>query len=255
VLVAPLRHPVLLAKEAASLQLLSGGRLILGLGAGWNPVEFGALGVPRSERGSRTDEILDALRVLLGRPEASFAGDHFRFDDVVLEPRPDPPIPLWIGGGTQPPMRGASERHLRAPDRVIRRIAGADGWCAPPHAGPEQLAGDWERIQGAARSMGRDPRRITFAQQGYVHLVETASRDRALEEQRRAFEGYLGPARPWSFARANYLVGTFDDVIERLRQRAATGVEELVLGPVTADPREIRRQLELLRTRVVPELG
>lgn len=250
------RHcdPVLLAKEAASLQFLSGGRLVLGLGTGWNPAEFAAMGVPRSERGRRTDELLAALRELLGRSAAGFEGRHLQFPEVSVEPRPEPRVPIWVGGGTQPTMPGASEHHGKAPASVIRRVAASDGWCAPPHAGPAELAADWERICEAARELGRGPEGIEFAQQGYFHLVEDSDRERALERQREAFEYYLGPARPWPFAQANYLVGTIDDVIARLRERAAVGAQHFVLGPVTAEPLEFKRQIELFAARVAPAL-
>ena len=258
VLVAPLRHPVQLARDAANLQYLSGGRLLLGLGVGWNPAEFAALGVPHSQRGRRTDEGIQALRRLLTVEHVSFDGRFHTFEDVTIEPRPTTPIPLWIGGGSQPAMTGSSERLLgpgdvsRTADAVIRRIAVGDGWCAPPHAGPELLADDWRRVTDAADDVGRDLSSFTFAQQGYFHVVDTNDRDAAYAEQEAAFSGYVGAARPWSFVLENYLVGTVDDIVARLAERAAVGATYNVLAPVVADPRSLHRQIELMSSKIMP---
>lgn len=258
VLVTPLRHPVQLAKEAANLQFLSDGRLILGLGVGWNPAEFEALGIPHGQRGRRTDEVIRALRRLLAEEHVSFEGQFYSFEDVTIEPRPATPIPIWIGGGSQPAMTGSSEQLLgpgdvtRTADAVIRRIASGDGWCAPPHAGPGLLADDWRRVDDAAKETGRDLSTFTFAQQGYFHVVDTADRKRAYAEQQAAFSSYVGAARPWSFVKENYLVGTVDDIISRLAERAAVGTVYNVLAPVVAEPRSLHQQIELMSSKVMP---
>lgn len=99
VLIVPLRNPVLLAKEVAMLQHLSGQRLILGLGVGWNPVEFEAVQVPRRERGRRTDEIMEIVRRLLSQRTASYEGRYYRFPEIAIEPFSGQPTPIWVGGG------------------------------------------------------------------------------------------------------------------------------------------------------------
>lgn len=101
VLVVPYRHPVLLAKSLASLDALSGGRVIAGLASGWMTAEFEALGVPFAGRGPRTDEAIACCRALW-RGETTFRGRHVRFEGMGVEPRPSRPggPPVWIGGNS-----------------------------------------------------------------------------------------------------------------------------------------------------------
>jgi probable F420-dependent oxidoreductase len=115
--IAPLRHPLLLAKELGTLDLLSEGRLVVQPTVSWHRDEYVALGVPFERRGRLLDEHLEAWRVLWGASPASFAGDHYAFDDVWLEPkawRPDGPR-LWLGGESVHP------RLLR---RIVRHAHG-----------------------------------------------------------------------------------------------------------------------------------
>lgn len=113
-LVLPLRQPVVAAKQLATLDVLSGGRLILGLGAGWLEGEFDACNIDFHKRGDLLDEGIDVLRACWGSSPASFSGPTVSFSDMKLQPLPGRPIPLWIGG--------ASERALR------RAVEQGDGW-------------------------------------------------------------------------------------------------------------------------------
>ena len=108
ILLAPLHDPVHLAKEAATLQELCGGRLLLGLGSGWHEDEFRFLGVPFAGRGRRTDQ---AIRVLcaLWRGERTFAQGGRSWDDATFAPLPDPHPELWIGGSSGRAIRRALE--------------------------------------------------------------------------------------------------------------------------------------------------
>ncbi len=122
---ATYRNPFLLAKSAATLDKLSGGRLILGLGAGYQKSELHALGVDPDERGARFDETLDCLPLHWSGEPFSYQGLHFEARDVVALPRPvQDPIPIWIGGNSKAARR-----------RVIKR---AQGWM--PMIGPPELA-------------------------------------------------------------------------------------------------------------------
>ena len=100
ILVLPTRHPVVLAKEIASLQHLSGGRYVFGVGVGWYDKEFEAVGGSRTERGRRTDEVLDASMQLLRTRDVSFQGRFYRFDEATVEPL-GPVPPVWVAGGRQ----------------------------------------------------------------------------------------------------------------------------------------------------------
>lgn len=122
---APYRNPFVLAKAAATLDKVSGGRLILGLGAGYQKSEFHALGVSPEERGALFDEVLDCLPLHWKGEPFSYEGLHFNARDVVALPKPvQDPIPIWIGGNSKAARR-----------RVVER---AQGWM--PMIGPAELA-------------------------------------------------------------------------------------------------------------------
>src|SRR5215210_466276 len=102
VIVLTQREPVLVAKQAATIDYLSGGRLILGVGAGWNEREFGYLGASFHDRGRRLEEYIRALRELWTSPDPRLEGQYVRFSDVLFAPRPAQPNgpPIWIGGAS-----------------------------------------------------------------------------------------------------------------------------------------------------------
>ena len=108
VLILPQRQTVLVAKQAVELALLSEGRLRLGVGTGWNFVEYESLGVPFDDRGRRFDEQVELLRRLWREPIVDFRGDYHRVDRAGLLPRPAGDIPLWFGGFTQVALRRAA---------------------------------------------------------------------------------------------------------------------------------------------------
>jgi probable F420-dependent oxidoreductase len=110
VLVAPQHPPLAMANTLASLDRLSGGRIIAGVGVGWSAGEFAALGQSFDDRGDRLDEILDAWRVVWRDDPASFHGSTVSFDDLRVLPKPAHDIPIWIGGGVARARRRAVER-------------------------------------------------------------------------------------------------------------------------------------------------
>lgn len=142
VLVLPQRHPVLLAKQLTSIDHLSGGRLIVGIGVGYVEPELHAFGVDRSQRGVRTDEYLAAMRVLWDEPVASFDGPTVSFGGVVERPLPTqrPHPPLVIGAQT-----------AKAFGRVIREADGWYGWAL----GVEETAEALDGLRAAARKHAR----------------------------------------------------------------------------------------------------
>ncbi len=118
VLVLPYRHPLYWTRVAASIERLSKGRLIMGVGVGWMEEEFAALGVPFHERGRMTDEQLEALAMLWRDEHISYAGKHYQFADVAFYPKPiqQPRIPVWVGGeGAAAQRRTAQLRRRLVP--------------------------------------------------------------------------------------------------------------------------------------------
>ncbi len=110
VIVLPQHNPVWLANHLASVDLMSGGRLIVGAGVGWSEREYEALGQPFGDRGRRMDEILDLLRVAWREDPASFEGATYRFTDIRFLPKPAHEIPIWVGGGVEAAFRRGVER-------------------------------------------------------------------------------------------------------------------------------------------------
>ncbi|MFD0691065.1 LLM class F420-dependent oxidoreductase [Actinomadura fibrosa] len=133
IVILPQRNPLVLAKQAASLDVLSGGRLTLGVGAGYLEPELAALGVPMSERGARTDEYLDAMRSLWSDPEPSYRGRFVAFDGVDAHPRPVRPDGprIAIGGHSPAAFRRAVARGhgwigVGTPDELEANLAGLE---------------------------------------------------------------------------------------------------------------------------------
>lgn len=110
VLIMPYRNPIATAKMIATLDQMSGGRVIAGVGSGWNEAEFAALGVPFQERGPRTDEYLRLWQACWSPSETSFHGRFFDFEGMYISPKPvqQPHPPIWIGGSSRPSLRRAA---------------------------------------------------------------------------------------------------------------------------------------------------
>ncbi len=160
VLVLPYHHPIVLAKELASLDVLSGGRLLLGVAGGWLREEFNQLGVPFSERGRRTDEYLALVRALWTQERVTFHGDYFELTEAAFFPKPvqQPHPPIWVGGGS-PAARARTARL-------------GDGWIAVPRPSLEALADDIADIRRRAEAAGRDPSAIGIASGGGATSME-----------------------------------------------------------------------------------
>lgn len=152
VLVLPYRHPLHWAKIATTIDHLSNGRLILGVGVGWMVEEFDALGVPFKERGSVSDEQLQVVTLLWENEKPRFDGRYYRFQEVGFSPKPlqKPRIPLWVGGeGVRAQRRAALYGDAWFPYFV--RIA------------PRELAARFDNVRRWAAEAGRDPDRIALA--------------------------------------------------------------------------------------------
>ena len=172
ILIMPLRHPVLLAKEYATLQFLSNDRFILGAGVGWNQAEYDAMGVPKSQRGTRTDEMLDIMIPLLEGETVTYHGRYFSIDEVSIEPRTPHRPEIWIGGGSQ--LADPKSPDLpRFVESVKARVLRTDGWIPRPTCPPDDIARDWRELQDYYREHGRDPGECVVAHENFLHLVLT----------------------------------------------------------------------------------
>ncbi len=240
VLVMPIREPVLLAKQLATLHFLAAGRMILGAGIGWYPPEYAATGVKKSERGVRTDEILDIILPLLEGESVSYDGEFYSIEDVLIEPRLEKRPDVWIGGGSQL-ADPASPDLPRFVDAVKERILRTEGWIPRPTCPPEDIARDWDELKTFLTEHGRDPHEITVAHENFVHLVLTQDRDKALAHQHDAFLRVMSDTRGPEYLEKVYLFGTPDDIVESLQARVDAGVEKIMLHTMTPDPGQLEQ--------------
>ena len=156
ILVAPLRPAALLAKQAATVDALSRGRLSLGVGTGWQEAEFAALGADYAARGRVLEETVAACRALWRDRPARFAGEHVRFGDTYCSP----PIDVGTGPGTDagPPVAFAG----RLTARTLRRVVTlGDGWHPLVRSTPEEVGAGVARLRAALADAGRDPAALT----------------------------------------------------------------------------------------------
>jgi len=110
VLVIPYRHPLVLAKQVASIDQLSEGRLVLGVGVGWSEAEFQVLKLPFAQRGYRTDEALRLMQTVWTQDTPEFTGTYHTFSDILFQPKPrQTPVPIWIGGNSRAALRRTAE--------------------------------------------------------------------------------------------------------------------------------------------------
>ena len=162
ILILPQRQTVLVAKQAAQIDVLSGGRLRLGIGVGWNAVEYEALNETFENRGRRSAEQIEVLRALWTQQVVDFHGKFHRISHAGLNPMPiQRPIPIWFGVG--------SRDRAVPPEAALRRIARlADGWS--PNLTPDiQGQAIVARVHGYAREAGRDPAKLPL--EGRIRLA------------------------------------------------------------------------------------
>ncbi|MSP66681.1 MAG: LLM class F420-dependent oxidoreductase [Alphaproteobacteria bacterium] len=171
ILILPQRQTVLVAKQAAEVDILSGGRLRLGVGVGWNEVEFIGLGVDFAERGRRLEEQVTVLRLLWTQELVTFAGKYHRILDAGINPLPlQRPIPIWFGGEALPVIR----RVVRLADGWLPRTKLFGGWdpAKPRHYDTRDMVA---KLHEFAQLAGRDPKTIGLQQ--FMRAAETTPDD------------------------------------------------------------------------------
>lgn len=227
------RGPVALAKSLAAIDLLSGGRLVVGVGPGSSARDYAAVGIPFEERWKRLDEAVQALRALWLGEGTPFKGEFYSTEGVTLEPRPaqrsGPPI--WIGSW-------GSEAGLR---RVARL---GDGWLASAYnTTPVAFAADWRRLADQLEVFGKDPNRFPNA---IATMFFYVTEERAAA--RRIVREVLSPTlnRPEEELSQRLLVGPAGECAEKLAAYQAAGAQRIFLWPVEDE----LRQLAVFRERV-----
>jgi probable F420-dependent oxidoreductase len=245
IVIAPLYHPVLLAKLVTTVDHLSSGRLDLGIGISGQRetrVEFDAVGIPVQTRGRRTNEMLAVMKRLWTETRVTHHGDFFGFEEVTLVPEPvqRPHPPIWVAGRSEAAMRRAA-------------VLG-DGWYPYLFTVP-RLRASQEAVRRYAAEAGRpldgfhwgvmQPTAIADDRREAVALAVTNVGQR-----------YVTPGRSAEdIAEALCLTGTPEDCIRGIEARIEAGVRDFVLGFLAADDKERSRQMELFARRVIPHFS
>ncbi len=231
VIIVPHRNPLVAAKALATLDVLSNGRLVVGVGVGWMREEFEALGLPPfEERGAVTDEYIRAFKELWTSDDPSFEGKYVKFDNISFLPKPvqKPHPPIWVGGESRPALRRTAEL--------------ADGWYplgsnpTYPMGTPEQLKAGLARLAAYARRFNRDPAEIEVIYR--THQFQLERNGGGSSGERTLFVGAAG------------------EIASDIRQYEQIGVGSLVFDFVrqTQDMSEVLERMEEFATEVWPQV-
>jgi len=235
ILVLPLRNPVLLAKQLSTMDLLTDGRLIMGLASGWYKREFDAVGIPFEQRGKIMDENLEILVRFWTEEMVSGEFTYHKIPAGVMYPKPaqKPRPPILIGGYV---------------DRVLKRAAlRGDGWLTYFYR-PESFARSWQKIRNFAKEGDRDPETLLNAAQ----LPIMVGKSRA--EVESPMMEWLG--KEWDYAswsestKDSAIIGTVDECVAQLKEHLAAGVQKLIFVPYRYDP----QQIEIIAREIIPRL-
>jgi alkanesulfonate monooxygenase len=235
ILVLPMRNPVILAKQLGSMDLLSNGRLIMGLASGWYRREFDAVGVPFEKRGKIMDENLDILKRFWTEDMVKGEWMYHKIPAGVMYPKPvqKPYPPLLIGGYV---------------DRVLQRAAVAgDGWLTYFYR-PESFARSWAKIRAFAKESGKDPDKLLNASQLPIRVGKSRA---AVESEMMEWLGKEWDYASWSEStKDSAILGTVDECVEQLKAHLAVGTQKLIFVPYRYE----LEQIEIIAREIIPRL-
>ncbi|HJU61634.1 MAG TPA: TIGR03619 family F420-dependent LLM class oxidoreductase, partial [Candidatus Binatia bacterium] len=220
VMVLPYRHPLHWAKIATTIDQLSTGRLIMGVGVGWMEEEFAAMNAPFKERGAVSDEQLTLLKQLWTKEHITFRGKYYNVNDIAFNPKPyqKPRVPIWVGGE----------------GKYAQRRAGRFGDAWFPYfvrIRPPELAARFEYVRTIAREAGRSPDELTLA---CCLPIELTPDDTQQEE--------------------NYLKGSVEQVTDRLKMFQEVGVTHIGLQFMVPHYPERQEQIARFAKEALPAL-
>jgi probable F420-dependent oxidoreductase len=193
VLILPYRPPVQTAKQITSLDVLSDGRAIFGVGVGWMAEEAAVLGMPWDKRGARSDEQLEIFRRLFNDAAPEFSGTYYSFPKVGFEPKPvQTPLPIWVGGSSP---------------AAFRRVAKFGHAFHAAFQSPETVAEEWAEVRRACEIIDRDPGEMTLSLRVYLDQAQSMQKPKSIG-------------------------GSKDEMLEMISRLQDIGVTHLLLDPV-----------------------
>ncbi|MEM3095650.1 MAG: TIGR03619 family F420-dependent LLM class oxidoreductase [Nitrososphaerota archaeon] len=225
IVILPLRNPGVLAKEVATLDILSNGRFILGVAIGWLDKEYELVGVSMRERGGRFEEAIKIMKLLWTEESASWEGRFWRFKDMHLEPKPiqKPHPPIIIGAG------GRSLNDPSRFERLLRRAAElGDGWYAATYVPVEFIRKSVEILRKHLKSLKKDVSNFPMMSHKYVYLLD-GRENRAAEDVSQVL------AMPLEEARKQYFICDKVELAKRIDEQISAGLTHFNLIPLTRD--------------------
>lgn len=245
VMVVPYRHPIQLAKTVATLDVISSGRLVFGVGLGWNETEFTALEIDRSQRARNFEECLEICRSLWAGKTVSHKGA-WTFENVGLSPLPVQPggPPIWMASFSPGSALDWVDDVPPLAQRALSRIGRlADGWVplvysasARRRIDPVVLGHAFDHVLEAADEVGRERAEIDFIYSDWCYVIESSADEARC---RAALDGFFNGT--WEEALATYTIGTVEQVTEQIHEQAAEidRIDGYVLTPLGSDPDQL----------------
>jgi len=243
----PLYHPIIIASRAATLDLISEGRFICGVGTGWSPKEHETLGVPWHERWERFDETIEIVKKLWTEPTVTYHGKFFTLEDVVcLKPVQEPHPPIWVGGSSNAALRRAA------------KYGDAWGGLTWPFWGSKRaekysIKERIEKLKEYCKQFGRDPETIGVNLR--VHANINPNREKAIEDAMNHFLGVrkerVGGGGPAEYQIKSGVWGSAEVVIEKVKELYKLGADLVVLWIMTTD---MKSQWERVEKEIIPSM-
>jgi alkanesulfonate monooxygenase len=235
ILVLPMRNPVILAKQLASMDALTDGRLLMGMASGWYKREFDAVGVPFEQRGKIMDENLEIMTRLWTEDTVQGEWSRHKIPAGVMYPKPvqKPRPPILIGGYV---------------DRVLKRAAVAgDGWLTYFYR-PESFAKSWAKIRDFAKEGGKDPDTLLNAAQLPICIGKSRA---AVESEMMDWLGKEWDYASWSEStKDSAIIGTVDECVAQLKEHIAVGTQKIIFVPYKYET----AQIETIAREIIPRL-
>lgn len=235
VLTLPARHPIQIAKTYATLDYISGGRMIMAVGSGSDVRDLEACGVPPQERGKRLDEGIQILRKLWTESNVTHHGQFYQFENVTIEPKPRKgSLDIWIGGKS---------------DAILKRVVRlGDGWF-PALTSPAEFKRDMDKLMAFGEEAGR---KVNPREAG-VLLLTHVDRDKSAAWEKVA-PFLRGLNMPPEEVAARCIVGSPEECVERLHDFIEAGCVKFVLRPA-CPPEEIMSQIETYGKEILPHFS
>jgi alkanesulfonate monooxygenase SsuD/methylene tetrahydromethanopterin reductase-like flavin-dependent oxidoreductase (luciferase family) len=237
-LLLPLYHPVLLAEQMATLDVIAGGRLTLMVALGWQPEAYAAFGIPWKERVRRFEEAIDILRLLFAQDAADYLGRFHRFERVSFHPKPvHGRIPLWIGAGAEPAIRRAARL--------------GDAWIIGPLTPLEVVRVQMGLYKAALQECGRDRAIHEFPIRRDVFIAEDRKTAVKIVEPvlKAGYRGVSG--NPLDVL----IVGGPQDFVETLEQLRALGTTHVLIRFMVQTQEHLLRAIQIIGERVIPQVS